>query len=113
MIERLLFVAGSHLWELHALADSHRDESVRRAAKAVAAIPTDSKPDPSLLISHVKLCLNSCGKAITAAMVPAADCLSLLVWLLRPLWKRQSRQRSLQDQMLCPSKQEHVQVSNR
>ena len=38
------FYAGRQLWELHALASSHREEKVRRAAKAVAAIPTDSMP---------------------------------------------------------------------
>ena len=37
-------IAGSQLWELHDLASSHADEAVRRAAKAVAAIPTDSEP---------------------------------------------------------------------
>ena len=65
MIDQLLFIAGSQLWELHALANSHRDESVRRAAKAVAAIPTDSELNPSLLISYVKRCHNPWGNALT------------------------------------------------
>ena len=85
MIDQLLFIAGSQLWELHALANSHRDESVRRAAKAVAAIPTDSELNPSLLISYVKRCHNPWGNALTFAMLPAANCMSLLVWMLGPL----------------------------
>ena len=39
----MVYYAGSQLWELQALASSHGDADVRKAASAVAAIPIDSE----------------------------------------------------------------------
>ena len=60
-------IAGSQLWELHELASSHADEAVRRAAKAVAAIPTDSEPqtsDPPMIACSAALGITfQCARA--------------------------------------------------
>lgn len=61
-------IAGSQLWELHDLASSHADEAVRRAAKAVAAIPTDSEPvfvDPPIPLCSATLGITfHCARAL-------------------------------------------------